>query len=427
MNIELHPLLAQGTGAAAPSAVPFVPKPSTASAMANRRAAAAAAPKSARKGAKDPVAEFLALKPAETATRANPYYDPRLAAAPANSHVKRALVFNPKGKFVAMAKTARKEAQMAMLKRDIAETTLESGMDLDIVADLLNMSVDFLPKVDWWDLPFLPGGQFADAAQQAASYALVNHLVQRPALLQPPADPNVLVAPKPLALTKEEQKKIRRQRRLQEQKDKQEKIRLGLLPPDAPKVRVANIASILAAESAQEPSRIETEIRQQAASRHEAHLKANEDRRLQAKASSAAKVEELNGVVQVAVFAVDRIDRNQWKYKIKVNAQQNGLTGCCISSPKTNLVVAEGGPKGIKHYKALLLRRINWNEIDPAADSTQMEADRPPNSCRLLWEGVVASQTWRRFEMHSFPGEIDVKDYFVKLSLENYWNLAKKQ
>lgn len=46
-------------------------------------------------------------------------------------------------------------------------------------------------------------------------------------------------------LTKKERKKMRTQRRKAEEKEKQEKIRLGLMEPPAPKVKKANFMRVL--------------------------------------------------------------------------------------------------------------------------------------------------------------------------------------
>lgn len=43
------------------------------------------------------------------------------------------------------------------------------------------------------------------------------------------------VAERGVMLTKEEMKKMRRQRRAAEQQDKRDRIKMGLLPPDPPK------------------------------------------------------------------------------------------------------------------------------------------------------------------------------------------------
>lgn len=408
--------------------ISLIPKASTSTTMANQRAAAAAAAmnKVVRKSKKglDPVDAFLAIKPAEP-SRTNPYFDPRITST-AHLHTARPIKFQAKGKFVAQAKQMRREAQMEVLRRDIAETALESGLDVDIVGDLMIGDASVVPKAEWWDLPFLSADNLLDVS--LANHALVNNLIQRPALLDPPADLNVLVAPKPLALTKDELKKMRRQRRLAEHQEHQEKIRLGLVPPDEPKVRLANLATVLANESVQDPTKIEAGIRAQAAARHDAHLKANMDRKEQAEIASKSKTKFELPLVHVAVYQVGRIDHNQWKYKIKTNAIQDGLTGCAVISPKTSIIVVEGTPKGLKHYKGLLTRRINWNEPPPPTDgATEAMAVEPqePNSCKLLWEGTVTKGSWNWFEMKQVQADIDVKDYFFSKGLEQYWNLTR--
>jgi U4/U6 small nuclear ribonucleoprotein PRP3 len=63
---------------------------------------------------------------------------------------------------------------------------------------------------------------------------IITPYVQHPVPIQPPGEPTGQ-APRQLMMTKKESKKLRRQKRLEAQKDKQDKIRLGLLPPEQPK------------------------------------------------------------------------------------------------------------------------------------------------------------------------------------------------
>lgn len=58
--------------------------------------------------------------------------------------------------------------------------------------------------------------------------------IQHPIPIPAPGDKNN-VGMKPLKLTKKEQKKMRKQRRQAELQDKRDRIRMGLIPPDAPK------------------------------------------------------------------------------------------------------------------------------------------------------------------------------------------------
>jgi U4/U6 small nuclear ribonucleoprotein PRP3 len=63
---------------------------------------------------------------------------------------------------------------------------------------------------------------------------IITPYVQHPVPIEPPGEATGQ-APRQLMLTKRESKKLRRQKRLETQKDKQDKIRLGLLPPEQPK------------------------------------------------------------------------------------------------------------------------------------------------------------------------------------------------
>lgn len=63
-----------------------------------------------------------------------------------------------------------------------------------------------------------------------------------------------------------------------------------------------------------------------------------------------------------------------------------------------SLVVVEGVPKALKRYHKLMLRRIDWTEAPTAPGGQQGEgeaeeedeggppADKPANSCHLVWE-----------------------------------------
>jgi U4/U6 small nuclear ribonucleoprotein PRP3 len=60
--------------------------------------------------------------------------------------------------------------------------------------------------------------------------------------------------PQPLKLTAKEQKKLRTQRRLAREKERQEMLRQGLLEPPPPKVRIANLMRVLGAEATADPT-----------------------------------------------------------------------------------------------------------------------------------------------------------------------------
>ena len=57
-------------------------------------------------------------------------------------------------------------------------------------------------------------------------------------------------------LTEKEKKKLRRERRLDYQKEIQEKIKYGLVPPPPPKVKISNFMKIMNSEAAQDPTKV---------------------------------------------------------------------------------------------------------------------------------------------------------------------------
>lgn len=70
----------------------------------------------------------------------------------------------------------------------------------------------------------------------------------------------------------------------------------------------------------------------------------------------------------MAVFRVDNLTNPTHKFKVNMNAQQLHLGGICLVADQNtvpdlpNLVIVEGGPRAIKKYKTLMLRRIKWDE-----------------------------------------------------------------
>ena len=71
-----------------------------------------------------------------------------------------------------------------------------------------------------------------------ARFEGVTNLIEHPRQMRPPAEPDKMPEI-PVILTAKERKKLRRQTRSEAQKELQEKIRLGLLPPPEPKGKMS--------------------------------------------------------------------------------------------------------------------------------------------------------------------------------------------
>lgn len=84
-----------------------------------------------------------------------------------------------------------------------------------------------------------------------------------------------------------------------------------------------------------------------------------------------------------------------------MNSRQFHFTGAAVLYPGVaNMVVVEGGPRAVKRYKGLLLRRIKWSE--------QLYGIEEMN-CRVVWEGVVAERVFKTWKICPCSSEIDVK------------------
>ena len=113
------------------------------------------------------------------------------------------------------------------------------------------------------------------------------------------------------------------------------------------------------------------EVRRQIQERLQNHLDRNAKKKLTKEQKAEKYMRKLRrdsaAECRVAVFRVEDLSHGAHKFKVNMNAQQLALNGVCIIADKKlglglpNVVVVEGGPKAIKFYKKLMLRRVRWN------------------------------------------------------------------
>ncbi|KDE03383.1 hypothetical protein MVLG_06145 [Microbotryum lychnidis-dioicae p1A1 Lamole] len=391
------------------------------------------------------------------------FFDPSLAYRPAGTmgrgHARETLKFNQKGKYVKMGEAQRAEARMEDLKRRILESAKAAGIEGEMEDKAKLVKRPPPPDIEWWDAPFLPSKtyesfspQFLSDASTSPSSTLITHYVQHPIQIPAPQD-KIKVEAKPLFLTKKEMKKMRKQRRMAELKDRQDRIKMGLLPPDPPKVKLSNMMRVLTQKAVLDPTKIENKVRREMVARERTHLKANAERKLspeerRAKIEAQALADEQKGIGAIC-FKIRYLTHPSHRFKVKKNAVDDHLTGVVVHNPKFCLVVVEGGHKGLKHYKQLMLNRIDWTEdarprevpegIDdpkdfnssglPKAGTTTFAPEDAPTSladnyCTLIWEGQHRERLFRDMRHANCPAENNVKDVLGK-KLEGLWDVAK--
>lgn len=408
----------------------------------------------------------------------NPYYDPNVGGGDATprERTSKRLKFVSKGKYVNRANQIRQQvstspplghcllskAHLEDLKRRIAESTRKAGLENELeVSDQaitvsssksviirLTFQKEPPPDVEWWDALLLPNKTYDDAGEHfddiIVNSSLISNLIQHPIPIPPPQDKNAPDA-KPLMLTKKEQKKMRRQRRLEDQKEMTDKIRLGLMPPPPPKgtslhelrlpclllVKLSNLMKVLTNDAIQDPTKVEAKMRREVAKRHEEHLRQNEERKLTNEQRREKKHEkheqDARKGIKSCIFRVENLSSKKHLAKVERNAKQCELTGIVILNPKFNLVVIEGGPRSVKFYKKLMLARMQWNEDLPEPDPDK--ADQQPavgeNQCRLIWEGDLKDRQYRGFRFKPCPADALAKQALGS-GREAYWDIAKR-
>ncbi|KAF7071972.1 hypothetical protein CFC21_077179 [Triticum aestivum] len=285
-----------------------------------------------------------------------------------------------------------------------------------------------IPDIEPWDSKILLSPTYEDISLEKLNMDKITIYVEHPEPLEPPAEP-APPPPQPLKLTKKEQKKLRTQRRLAKEKDRQEMIRQGLLEPPKPKVKMSNLMKVLGAEATQDPTRMEMEIRTAAAEREQAHVDRNIARKLTPSERREKKERKLFddpntlGCI-VCVYRIRDLSHPQTRFKVDVNAQENRLTGAAVITDGISVVVVEGGKKSIKRYNKLMLNRIDWAAAVGGEDDADEEPDKPVNSCVLVWQGSVVKPTFPRFGVHQCRSEAAAKKVFADAKVPHYWDLA---
>ena len=382
------------------------------------------------------------------------------------------LHFSAAGKYVKQGDALRNEQKMEALRQRIAEASKKAGLDSEF--DTLERSLkvghssrlgsswaeaDFSqrqppPDVEWWDKAILPEDATYDDLPSAINWittsedSLVTHLVQHPIPLPAPGDKKAEATG--MMLTKKEQKKMRRQRRQAELEDKRDRQKMGLIPPDPPKVRLANLMKVLTSDAVQDPTKVEAKVRREVAMRAYKHEKDNADRKLTAEQRKEKEYQQMvareRKGLWCAVFKIRYLTNGRHKFKVRETAKTDLLSGVCIFHPSYALVLVEGVDKSIKHYKKLMLNRIDWteearplgadeagedgdNDDEESARKASAAQESPDsladNKCELIWEGEVPERTFRFFKARHAESDGKAKEWLTP-KWEGMWDVAKR-
>ncbi|KAL8673144.1 MAG: hypothetical protein Q9168_002441 [Polycauliona sp. 1 TL-2023] len=439
LDVGLHPALMGDSGQDSKSV-----KTKNAANMANRRADSPANQSS--KAGKDKKQLDLSGPPVEE-TRNNPYFDPSMGAKTATlrSRGSKQLIFNQKGKYIQQASALRRQAALEAMKKRIAESSRKAGIDEDLSTEKAFL-VEAPPDIEWWDEGLLDGPSYDSPTKIDTDDTIITHYIQHPVALNPPQDAK-MPAPKPMHLTSKEQAKIRRQRRMADLKEQQAKVRLGLEPPEPPKVKASNMMRVLGEEAVKDPTAVEARVSKEIAERANKHDRMNEDRKLtkDQKHEKLAKQQQkdVEQGIFCTVYKIESLANPQHRFKVDKNAKDYNLTGLTVQHPKFNVVVVEGGAHSIQAYKKLMTQRIDWTENThpnksvregnnealatwlQSEDEKGQLKDLTGNRCQVIWEGEEKTKSFKRWGSKVCATDHLAREALGRGKMENMWVLAK--
>ncbi|KAL9019371.1 MAG: hypothetical protein Q9185_003357 [Variospora sp. 1 TL-2023] len=455
LDVGLHPALMGDSGqdskSSKPKAAPF------ATTMANRRTESPSTQQPPKAG--KPKKQLDLSGPSAEETRSNPYFDPSLGAKTATlrSRGSKQLIFNQKGKYIQQAAALRRQAALEAMKKRIAESSRKAGIDEDLDAEKAFL-VEPPPEIEWWDEGLLSGASYDSldnpetGTKIDTSDSIITHYIQHPVALNPPQELK-MPAPKPMHLTSKEQAKIRRQRRMADLKEQQAKVRLGLEPPEPPKVKRSNLMRVLGEEAVKDPTAVEARVNREIAERADKHEQMNEERKLTKEAKheklKAQQEKDARLGIHCTVYRIDSLANPRHRFKVDKNAKDHNLTGLTVLHPKLNLVVVEGGAHSVAAYRKLLMQRVDWTENMhsnaavregnnnnlkkqqaearwlQAEDETGVLKDLAGNRCQVIWEGEEKQRAFRKWGSKVCATDAEARDALSRGKMESMWALAK--
>lgn len=296
-----------------------------------------------------------------------------------------------------------------------------------------------IPGTEWWDEAFLdPTRQqkratsVAERMKDEYSKCRLDHnrfhgLVHHPASVRPLGGDAKKVQTMPFYLTARDRKRVRRQQRAEREREKQDKIQLGLMPPPEPKFKLSNFMKVLGEQAVADPSKLEKRVMEQVRGRLTKHEMRNQARKLtpQEKKEKLRRkmAEDTSSGVIVAVFYVASLQSSQHRFKIDVNAQQLGLTGgvliCSAPDLPCAIVVAEGGPRAVKRFSALMNRRIDWADFNE-----EQGADYERNWAKEVWRGTSVRRNFSTFKFQECKSSLTARRVLDAKGVAHYWDMV---
>ena len=190
------------------------------------------------------------------------FIDPRVSQRGA-VRSRRVMQFHDAGKFQDEARRIRMKETLEKLQSEISSKSRKTGISSATqLAKLLPKggASDKVPDIEWWDQLLIGSHDYENWEVRPGA---ISNLIEHPIQLKPMESTRTVHVP--MFLTKKERKKLRRQNRREALREKMDKVRLGLVAPDEPKVKLSNLMRVLGNEAVMDPTKVEAHVRAQVA------------------------------------------------------------------------------------------------------------------------------------------------------------------
>lgn len=329
-----------------------------------------------------------------------------------------------------------KEQELQKERDEIKKAKVRSGELPDELIGEQNYLINEVPEIEWWDAIYVNNlldwsikEKYTKEAEtmdidseegdDSGSELPTIRYVQHPVPLQ--SEPTTLKMPK-VYLVKREQKKLRRNRRKLLREEHEQKVRLGLEPKPAPKVKLSNMMNVYQnTENITDPTSWEQTVKAGVEERHKKHVETNLRRHFEAKERKQEKSAEKSSSptdLCCRVFRFTGLRNPKIRFKLAKNSRQLGMRGVCLRvGDGPGILVVIGTEKNCRFYSKLVLQRLKWSE--PYVDSaTNQLIDCSKDKSELVWEGILKETKFRGWFMKQCESEDELKSTLAQFDAD---------
>lgn len=230
-----------------------------------------------------------------------------------------------------------------------------------LASDMFPLSVG-IPDVERWDRLLLKGYAYSSGVDTAKLDDLILHPTSTLGYSV------VSAATLKLMKTKEEIRRERHNNRVEQQRQRLERQKLGLEAPEGEKLRFRNLRDRLFVDAVLNPTEQETAIAEAADRRIETHYENNFQRHLAAREAQILKKiadrrSDASSNPVVAVFRITKTNDRHLLGKVQLNAKERLLRAKILWIMKEECVILLwGGARPIRRLDRLILQSIQWPE-----------------------------------------------------------------